>query len=401
MAREAPIFWWNQPGTEGHKFGQINRTEGRPIIKPGSASPYASSSFKPYTPRQEAPVAQQQAQQAQAPAGLLGAGGSGLLNAAQMIGKASGPTATPVSLGSMIGPALAQFGEGVAADRKAQEAKAREQALIAKYGPEAMVPGAIGAIIKANADKTALNLKNKQIRQLFGGNGPQGPATQGPATQGPPTPGVNATAPKNLAAPKSVPKFNEEEKSVILFAKNPGEGIKAVYNNRRDQYKLAVTRVKPARTSIMVAQTGIGKVRASVKMKNATADIAAVNAYQRLIDPGVVKGEDVRLQAGALSLGGVLSQWLEKRKTGEILPDHVRQRMLQMAEELGNAVIKVNREEVAGQKDRFDMSPQLDWRRVWPKRWDALLVEKRTYPLGTKIDPGPDGEIDIKIGNVT
>jgi hypothetical protein len=54
-----------------------------------------------------------------APAGLLGQGGSGLLNAASVIGKAGGPTAMPVSLGSMIGPAFQAFGQGVDADAKA------------------------------------------------------------------------------------------------------------------------------------------------------------------------------------------------------------------------------------------------------------------------------------------
>ena len=81
-------------------------------------------------------------------------------------------------------------------------------------------------------------------------------------------------------------------------------------------------------------------------------------------------------------MGLALKQWALKAKTGEILPDPVRKRMLSMANLLGKAVVEVNREEILGQKDRFEMNKQLDWRRVWPKRWDALLSSTK-YLKGT------------------
>ena len=379
MARTAPIRWWNEPNMGGVFGGQPNTIQGVPYPT-RSASPYASPSYRPYVrPQATTPtaavdpvVAAPQMPTQTAPAGLLGQGGSGLLNAAGVIGKASGPTAMPVSLGSMIGPAFQAFGQGVDADRKAQEAKAREQALIAKYGPEAMVPGAMAAIITTNAEREALASKNKLLKEFLSGGGQQGPIT----------PDVTASGSINVSAPKSAPKFNEEEKAIIAFAKNTGDGVKTVYANRQEKYKLAVTRVTPARKNIQIAQTGINKVTEAVKQKNATADIAAVNAYQRLIDPGVVKGEDIQLQRDATSLGLALKQWALKAKTGEILPDPVRKRMLSMANLLGKAVVEVNREEILGQKDRFEMNKQLDWRRVWPKRWDALLSSTK-YLKGT------------------
>lgn len=127
MPREAPIRWWDQVNMPGAVFGgQPNTIPGRPYPT-RSASPFASPSFKPYV-RPQAPavptaavdpvVAAPQMPTQTAPAGLLGQGGSGLLNAASVIGKAGGPTAMPVSLGSMIGPAFQAFGQGVDADAK-------------------------------------------------------------------------------------------------------------------------------------------------------------------------------------------------------------------------------------------------------------------------------------------
>tara|TARA_R110000824_G_scaffold366790_1_gene555909 strand:+ start:34 stop:1359 length:1326 start_codon:yes stop_codon:yes gene_type:complete len=130
MAREAPIRWWDQVNMPGAVFGgQPNTIPGRPYPnRRVNASPFASPSFKPYV-RPQAPavptaavdpvVAAPQMPTQTAPAGLLGQGGSGLLNAASVIGKAGGPTAMPVSLGSMIGPAFQAFGQGVDADAKA------------------------------------------------------------------------------------------------------------------------------------------------------------------------------------------------------------------------------------------------------------------------------------------
>jgi len=352
--------------------GTYDRNEALRELKNRSASPYASSSFRPPMNRETpvsnvAPVANQQqtAPMAMPQSGLLGGSpiGGGLLAASNVLSQAGMNSPMPQSLGSAIGPALNAFSQGYAQDQQTAIKRAREQALINKYGPEALVSGAIPALIAANAEKKASEAKTKQLNNLLGIGTTQGEQEQP----------NDIEVPKNLNAPASVPKFNEEEKEIIAFAKNPGDGVKTVYANRQEKYKLAVTRVAPARKNILVAQTGIAKVKYAVKQKDGTADIAAVNAYQRLIDPGVVKGEDITLQKEATSLGLALRRWANQAKTGEILPEKVRNRMLNMANLLGKAVIEVNREEILGQKDRFEMNEQLDWRRVWPKRWDALI----------------------------
>jgi len=99
--------------------------------------------------------------------GLLNpAVGAGLLGAASKIG--GGPTSLPVSLGSQIGPALNQFANDYQASQVAAEKKARENALIEKYGPEALVPGAIGEIIKG---REAARQRQAMLDSLGGGTG--------------------------------------------------------------------------------------------------------------------------------------------------------------------------------------------------------------------------------------
>tara|TARA_Y100001973_G_scaffold55499_1_gene82014 strand:+ start:4578 stop:5627 length:1050 start_codon:yes stop_codon:yes gene_type:complete len=141
--------------------------------------PTAAPQIQPMPQRQ--PMAQrqpmQQAKPAAAPsmAAAAPAAGGGLLNAnvgAGLLGAASkiggGPTRFPVSLGSQIGPALTQFAADYQASQLAAEKKAREQALIQKYGPEALVPGAIGEIIKG---REAARQQQAMLDSLGGGTG--------------------------------------------------------------------------------------------------------------------------------------------------------------------------------------------------------------------------------------
>lgn len=195
MARNAPIFVNPLLPPMGAEIYQNSPTDfsslssGRTMI-PGTVIPRAVPSAAPVFPNQQrtrntaAPVLPQLARPAPTAAasmpaaaspaaqsstggGLLDSAiGAGLLGASSKIG--GGPTRLPVSLGSQIGPALQQFATDYKASQLAAEKKAREQALINKYGPEALVPGAIGEIIKANE---AARARQSLMDSLGGGAG--------------------------------------------------------------------------------------------------------------------------------------------------------------------------------------------------------------------------------------
>lgn len=138
-----------------------------------TAAPQMPVTRPPMPQRQPTPQARPAAAPSMAAAAPAAGGGllnpnvgAGLLGAASKIG--GGPTRLPVSLGSQIGPALNQFAADYQASQLAAEKKAQEQALIDKYGPEALVPGAIGEIIKANE---AARARQSLMDSLGGGAG--------------------------------------------------------------------------------------------------------------------------------------------------------------------------------------------------------------------------------------
>lgn len=78
-------------------------------------------------------------------------------------------------------------------------------------------------------------------------------------------------------------------------------------------------------------------VDVGLSQKNGFGDITAINAFQRMVDPGVsVREGDVALLQGSASwLSRVLSDFpIERLKTGARLPDEVREQMRTVAKQL-------------------------------------------------------------------
>lgn len=114
-------------------------------------------------------------------------------------------------------------------------------------------------------------------------------------------------------------------------------------------------------------------VSKALEAQNGTADIAAINAYQRMIDDGVVRSEDVRLQGEAVSLLEQLKLWQQKVKEGDLLPAGVRQRMHQMAQELSRETVAGHRTIVSGYRSVIEDTPGLKWNRVFPKEFESFF----------------------------
>lgn len=93
----------------------------------------------------------------------------------------------------------------------------------------------------------------------------------------------------------------------------------------------------PAYVDMLDIYTGVQGVRTGLAQANGFGDITAINAFQRMVDPGAtVRSEDVvLLQSASAFVQKILSDYpIEKLTKGAKLPDEVRKTMQKTAEEL-------------------------------------------------------------------
>lgn len=90
--------------------------------------------------------------------------------------------------------------------------------------------------------------------------------------------------------------------------------------------------LKPIREAVSEDYRKIGGLQASLKQGTGQGDIAAINFFQKLIDEGVVRGEDIRVQQQATSLLEQVKVWKAQAQTGELLPGPLRQKMADAAQ---------------------------------------------------------------------
>jgi len=128
------------------------------------------------------------------------------------------------------------------------------------------------------------------------------------------------------------------------------------------EYRQDTKRLKDAG---YVWQKKLGAVMRGLEKGNGLGDLAAVNAFQKMIDEGVVKGEDVRLIAGAVSTWNQIKLWKETRKSGDQLAEATRAQMADMARSLFEDGSKEIQERLLGQKDIVNTAhPGLDWNKI-------------------------------------
>ena len=98
--------------------------------------------------------------------------------------------------------------------------------------------------------------------------------------------------------------------------------------------------------------TGLSGVQTGLAQGNGFGDIAAINAFQRMVDPGatVKEGDVALLQTASAFVNKILSDYpLEKLQKGSKLPDATRERMLKTANELYAVRAKNYNESVGNQ----------------------------------------------------
>mgnify|MGYP003638973353 CR=1 FL=1 len=144
-------------------------------------------------------------------------------------------------------------------------------------------------------------------------------------------------------------------------------------------------RLQPSINNLEEINRKVSILNRALDQGDGTADIAAVNAYQRMIDDGVVRGEDVKMQASAQSLYGKLATFVNNYKEGDVLHPDVRKRMRAMANTLANSTISNIKTTVNAWKGVVMDTPGLSWGRVFPGELDAFF----------KVRESPSEEIDL------
>jgi hypothetical protein len=362
--------------------------------QPRPPMPTAAPQIQPMPQRQ--PMAQAKPAAAPSMAAAAPAAGGGLLNAnvgAGLLGAASkiggGPTRLPVSLGSQIGPALNQFAADYQASQLAAEKKARENALIQKYGPEALVPGALPKMLEIEGEKEALRARMESAKNLFGpvaSSAPQGATAQAAAVaqQGPSAvttaQGAAASAAATTNMPQVDPRFGivmtpgrqtalRTAYTADATGKAFGDALRAYQKEDQDLVKDARNRLKPQIAKMREIGTKYELVERAVKLAasgkaGGTADILAINAMIKMVDEGVVKADEVDLQTSAGSLKTRITVWRDNAKKGDLLDNTLRQRMFEVAKQIMAARSRDFQGTVASQK-QLAINNNVPWEKVF------------------------------------
>lgn len=97
-----------------------------------------------------------------------------------------------------------------------------------------------------------------------------------------------------------------------------------------------------------------GAVQTGYKQQNGTGDIAMVNGLQRLIDEGVVRGEDVNMQMKSNGLEGTVGSMLQYLSSGGLLTPDVRDKLYRTASALYDNADRTYKARVMSMAPGFD-----------------------------------------------
>lgn len=149
--------------------------------------------------------------------------------------------------------------------------------------------------------------------------------------------------------------------------------------------------------NIMEITTQTGIIRNAVNKGDGTGDIAAIIAFNKLLDPGaVVREADVTLTLAAQGVADRLQTWMANKKEGDILPPDLRRRMLDLSEQIHQTSSDVIRDRVMSYRDAVEaeggnwdrvITPAMVERFGWqprpdPNRWQKVEIPRELTPEG-------------------
>lgn len=134
---------------------------------------------------------------------------------------------------------------------------------------------------------------------------------------------------------------------------------------------------KPFIDAINKTAIKFDKLKGVLAQATGAGDVAGINAYIRMVDDGVVRGEDISIMREATSLREFLKQQVEKVRKGELLSPSVRQKMQESARQLLNSEVKNATNNLSEIKQRFDEKGIGQWSQIIPpsqaKRFDSFV----------------------------
>jgi hypothetical protein len=171
-----------------------------------------------------------------------------------------------------------------------------------------------------------------------------------------------------------------ERQQYLALADDPEEQVKFVERInkvRDDAHRNFRTEIRPFTKQLQEIDRKTSIVFAAVEKRNGTADIAAINAYQRLIDDGVVRSDDVALQGSARSLRDSVVAQIENIKKGDLLPQSVRDNMADMTRVLLGQTLPGIEAGITGVKEIVGMDERLNFNRVFAPSFRTFLERAR------------------------
>jgi len=280
--------------------------------------------------------------------GLLGMPGmrDGLLQGGAAMMQAGGNSRTPISMGQALSQGLQGFAQGqkdgIERDRKTEmwEYQKRTQdrmekaqdGLVARYGEEAVLDPE-GAMERAATEEAMAAF---------------------------------------AADPAFAERYTPDQLKRINLTASTGDMDKVqkvmadIEKEAFDMEESYRNRIQPQIDILQDSYRAISGLSQSLLQKNGTGDIAAINYYQRMIDTGVVRGEDVKLQASATSFGEYLNSLKENIEKGDLLPQTVRDKISATAAALYKSNNSSTQIQVDGWKSTVEADPRISWGRIFP-----------------------------------
>lgn len=121
-------------------------------------------------------------------------------------------------------------------------------------------------------------------------------------------------------------------------APKPSEGPDKTFRQLGSSIQLANSlKSHPAYTDMLDIDTGMQGVEVGLSQQNGFGDIAAINAFQRMVDPGatVREGDVALIQSASSLMSRILTDYpLERLREGDQLPQATREQMKKAAREL-------------------------------------------------------------------
>lgn len=139
-----------------------------------------------------------------------------------------------------------------------------------------------------------------------------------------------------------------------------------------------------AYTDMQDIATGMSGVKSGLAQKNGFGDIAAINAVQRMIDPGatVREGDIGLIQSASSILAKITTDYpIERLREGDLLPEPTRQQILKMATDLYKVRAKNYNDIVGSQYKRLAEAAKVPFEIIG----SDFAVDDET-PTGNAID---------------